>query len=108
MALRFTDASNSPPLQFSKTLAKSVAALRPFRAIASQMLVCDLATLVITDPLLTTFELESRVAEALRKGAFDEIDLVADILKPVCVLRKRRMRSRPRMLMGCGILQFPS
>ena len=47
------------------------------------MLVCDLATLVVTDPLLTTFELESRVAEALRRGAFDEIDLVADLLKPV-------------------------
>ena len=85
LALRFRDWTNLPLVANSKPLAKALETLRDFRFVASHTLICDLTTYTVADPKLLTFRLEGRVAEAIRRGAFDEFSLVKDILRPVMI-----------------------
>lgn len=67
----------------SKPLASALNEVEDFRLLASQFLVRDLVTFQTADANLKMFRLSERVVAALRRGAFNEIDWVVDILLPV-------------------------
>lgn len=87
LALGSKDAALSAVLKSSKPLAHAMHELEDFRAVASLMLVCDLPSMTTTDPNLISFRLPEKTATALKRGAFDEIDWVKDIL--IEVMRAR-------------------
>lgn len=65
-----------PLLKASPTLAKSLLEVKDWRAILSNLLVCDPTTLALTDQNLQRFRVSHKTAKCLRAGAFDEVDWV--------------------------------
>ena len=83
LALRLQDWSTAPLIANSKVMVKTLSAMRDFNEVASLFFVCDTASLVVTEQRLLTFRLQGRVTDAIKRGAFDEFDLVEDLLKPI-------------------------
>mmetsp|Transcript_17624 Transcript_17624/g.42191 ORF Transcript_17624/g.42191 Transcript_17624/m.42191 type:complete len:947 (-) Transcript_17624:130-2970(-) len=72
---------SSAILAHSKVLLRALSEVESnWKLIASQFLVCDLTTFSVASPDLMSFRLSDRVCNALRRGAFSEIDWIGDIL----------------------------
>ena len=83
LALGHKDSSLGSILRLSKPFTESLTWLKDWESLVAMALVSEEPHLTTTSPELLAFRLDPRVASKIRKGAFNEIDLVEDLLIPV-------------------------
>ena len=86
-ALGSSDEAVLELISLSPVLARAKSALDDWQSIASRALVADQATDLLPTGV-TDLRLPTRVTNSLKRGAFNEIDLVEDLLRPQMAARQ--------------------